>query len=170
MEITPKTNINALLRAYPELEAYLMQLNKKYKKLKNPVLRRTVGRIATLTQVAKIGGFEVLDLVNRLRSEVDQPPLGETAVKTVAEETEKQPEWAKTAPTVTLDGTALLDAEKNPLTEMSRAIKTLKPAEVLCLTTDFLPVPLIDTFREQGYAVWSETCSESDYRTYILGR
>ncbi|OQX60002.1 MAG: hypothetical protein B5M52_01560 [Helicobacteraceae bacterium 4484_230] len=170
MEITPKTNINALLQAYPELEAYLMQLNKKYKKLKNPVLRRTVGRIATLTQVAKIGGFEVLDLVNRLRSEVAQPPLGETAVETEAKEVEKRPEWAKAVPAVTLDGTALLDAEKNPLTEVSKAMKTLEPAEVLCLTTDFSPAPLIDTFREQGYAVWSEEYNENDYRTYILSR
>ncbi len=166
MDITPKTNINKLLEAYPQLESYLMGINKKYRKLKNPVLRRTVGRIATLTQVAKVGGFEVGDLVDRLRKEVGQPPLGADA-EVPAETAEPKPDWADTPPSVTLDGTALLDAEKNPLAEVSKALKKMEKGEILCLETDFLPAPLIDTFREQGLEVYSTARSETDYCTKV---
>ncbi len=167
MEITPQTNINALLKAYPELESFLMGLNKKYKKLKNPVLRKTVGRIATLTQVAKIGGFETADLVNRLRKEVGQAPLDVSENTAENAAAEPKPAWAGKAPAVTIDATALLDAQKNPLGEVSKALKTLAADETLCLTSDFLPEPLIDTFRDQGYDVWSEQRDEEHYRTYI---
>ena len=71
MKITPQTKIHDLLKTYPKLERFLMDLNPKYKKLKNPVLRRTVARIATLTQVAKIGGYDPIELVNMLRKRWD---------------------------------------------------------------------------------------------------
>jgi TusA-related sulfurtransferase len=167
MEITPKTNINALLKAYPQLEAYLMQLHPKYKKLKNPVLRRTVGRIATLTQVAMVGGFDVTDLVNRLRAEVGQPPLVGSAPSPEPAGDAERPAWSEAEPAAVIDAVALLEAEKNPLAEASRALKALAPGEVLRIDSDFLPAPLIDTFTEQGHAVHAIEEGPDLYRTYV---
>jgi len=164
-EITPKTKINDLLNAYPQLEAFLMQLNPKYKKLKNPILRRTVAKIATLTQVAKIGGYETLDLVNRLREEVGQPPLNETDIEESREE--EAPSWIQREPKIIVDANKLLDDEKNPLAEVSRELKKLGGGEILLIESDFLPSPLIDTFKEQGYEVYADEAADGKFLTYI---
>jgi len=65
--ITPKTKIYDLLEAYPQLEDPLITAAPQFKKLKNPILRRTIARVTTLSQAATIGGIRVEDLVNALR-------------------------------------------------------------------------------------------------------
>ena len=52
--ITPKTKVLELVEAYPELEDTLIHYVPAFKQLKNPVLRRTVGRVATLQQAEKV--------------------------------------------------------------------------------------------------------------------
>ena len=167
MEITPETKIHALLESYPELESFLMKLNPKYKKLKNPVLRRTVARIATLAQVAKIGGYEPLGLVNLLREELGLEPLKASQSKTQNEPTQERPDWARKEPALTLDGNALLDEEKNPLAEVRKALKKLPEGSVILLTTDFYPAPMIETFQNEGLKVWNEE-ETGVYKTFII--
>lgn len=70
--ISPKTKVLQLIEAYPQLEDILISHVPTFKKLKNPVLRKTVAKIATLQQAASIGNIEVGDLINILRKEVGQ--------------------------------------------------------------------------------------------------
>jgi hypothetical protein len=65
--ITPKTKVLQLIEAYPQLEDVLIAYVPAFKKLKNPVLRKTVAKIATLQQAASIGNVQVSDLINHLR-------------------------------------------------------------------------------------------------------
>ena len=53
--ISPKTKVGELLDAYPELEQLLMAMSPAFEKLKNPVLRRTVAKVATLQQISVAG-------------------------------------------------------------------------------------------------------------------
>lgn len=48
--ITPKTKVLELIETYPELEDILIEYAPAFKKLKNPLLRKTVAKIATLQQ------------------------------------------------------------------------------------------------------------------------
>ena len=70
--ITPKTKILQLIEAYPQLEEVLVKYAPAFKKLKNPTLRKTVAKIATLQQAAAIGNVKDEDLINHLRKEVGQ--------------------------------------------------------------------------------------------------
>ena len=70
--ITPKTKVLELIETFPQLEDILIEYSPAFKKLKNPVLRKTVAKIASLQQAATIGGVKVEDLINRLRKEVGQ--------------------------------------------------------------------------------------------------
>ena len=167
MEVTTKTNINSLLETYPELEEFLMKLNKKYKKLKNPVLRRTVARIATLSQVARIGGYEPLELTNIIRKKLGQKAIDDTGLVKEGIQKEK-PSWIEGEPSVVVNGNEMLDGGKNPLAEINKILKTMKPGEFILLKTDFLPSPMIDTFQEQGQDTWSEEISTDSFETYIL--
>ncbi len=70
--ITPKTRLGELLETYPDLEPVLLELSPAFQKLKNPVLRKTVAKVATLQQAASLGNIPVTLIINRLRAEVGQ--------------------------------------------------------------------------------------------------
>ena len=75
MEINPNTKLFDLLKQYPQLENKIVTIAPPFKNLKNPVLRKTVAKLATLEKVARIGNLDTVTFVNRLRHEVGQPEL-----------------------------------------------------------------------------------------------
>ncbi|HKK01918.1 MAG TPA: DUF438 domain-containing protein, partial [Desulfuromonadales bacterium] len=70
MGITESITINELLSKYPYLQDYLIRRSPKFKKLSNPVIRSTMGKIATVTQAATIGGIDPKQLVDELNEEI----------------------------------------------------------------------------------------------------
>ena len=68
LPISPETTVGAMLDAYPELESVLVEMAPAFAKLRNPVVRRTVAKVATLEQAARIGGISLPALILRLRN------------------------------------------------------------------------------------------------------
>ncbi len=71
-EITLDTKIADLLNDYEGMKDILIDINPKFKKLNNPILRRTVAKVATVKQASIVGGMRPLELLNRLREAVGQ--------------------------------------------------------------------------------------------------
>ncbi len=171
-EITLETKIADLLNNYEGMKEILIGINPKFKKLNNPVLRRTLGKIASVRQAAVVGNMDPKDLVDQLRKAVGQEPICEDCeIKTdecfipVAEK--ERPEWANQESQTTLDANALLDADKNPLAEVHNALRTLQPGQMLTLKADFQPEPLIEEFTKQGHATYTYQADTGEYITYI---
>ncbi|MDX1708477.1 MAG: DUF438 domain-containing protein, partial [Desulfobacterales bacterium] len=72
MEINANTKIDDLLKQYPFLEDFLVALSPKFKGLKNPIMRKTIGKVATLGKVAGIGGLDPDDFLAALTKEIDR--------------------------------------------------------------------------------------------------
>ncbi len=70
MTIDAKTKLADLLKAYPFLLDFLAGWSPKYDKLRNPLLRNTVGKLATLDQVAALGDVALGDLFAAIGGEV----------------------------------------------------------------------------------------------------
>lgn len=70
MRLDGSTKLQALLKNYPYLLDVLVSLSPEYAKLKNPVLRQTLGRFATLEQVADQGKIPLSSLLARLEQEI----------------------------------------------------------------------------------------------------
>ncbi len=66
MKLSPDTRVNDLLKKYPFIKEFLVELDSHFKALENPILRKTLGRVATLSKVAMIGGIEL----NKLLAEI----------------------------------------------------------------------------------------------------
>ena len=84
LTLTPKTTIHTLLKEYPFLLDYLAEYHPEFKKLTNPVLRRTVGRMATLDTVAEQGNVPLNVLIEDIADEVERktgarPPIADVA-------------------------------------------------------------------------------------------
>ena len=84
LTLTPKTTVHTLLKEYPFLLDFLAGYHPEFKKLTNPVLRRTVGRMATLDAVAEQGNVPLNRLTDDIASEVERqtgkrPPIADVA-------------------------------------------------------------------------------------------
>lgn len=132
--ITPATKVAELLESWPELEAVLIAQAPAFRRLKNPVLRRTVARVATLEQAAGVGGVPARELVAALRraAGLEAGEGGGTPGAGAEAGSEAVPEWAATGRVVeTLDAEALLDAGEVPLARVNARAKELRDGELL---------------------------------------
>jgi len=74
MEIKPETKLFDLLGEYPFLAEFLANYNPEYRKLRNPVIRNTMGRIATLEKVAEMGRVPVERLIADISEAIRRAP------------------------------------------------------------------------------------------------
>ncbi len=160
------TTVAELLNNYKDMKNILISINPKFKKLNNPILRRTLAKLATVKQAAVIGGMDAIELLNKLRKSVGQEPLKVKNKKEIIID-EKRPKWAEKEPTFTLNANKILDKEKNPLAESAKILRKLKPNETLQIISDFRPEPLIEEFERQGYKVASFTYDKKIFYTMI---
>jgi DUF438 domain-containing protein len=72
MEIGANTKIDDLLKEYPFLEDFLVTLSPKFKGLKNPIMRKILGKVATLSKVADIGGLDLDNFIEALTNEINR--------------------------------------------------------------------------------------------------
>lgn len=72
MELHEKAKINDLLKKHPELLDFLINKWPTFKKLKNPVLRKTIGKMATLNQAAAMAGIDVSTLLTEIAGEIER--------------------------------------------------------------------------------------------------
>jgi DUF438 domain-containing protein len=82
MNIGPKTKIDELLKKYPFLLDFLAGLSPRYAKLKNPVMRKTIGRVANLQQVAGFGEMALAELLPKVQAEIKRIAGEEVAIET----------------------------------------------------------------------------------------
>lgn len=184
LEITPQTRIGALLAAYPELEVELLKLSSVFSRLKNPVLRRTVGNVATLAQAAAMARMSPVVLVNELRSRVGMGPLGDdgsavpagaaaagapaAGAPAAGAAAGTPPEWFDaTRIAARLDADAYLDRGEHPISEAYRLASTLPAGGILAIKSAFVPVPLIENLGRTGYESWTEPKAEGAFLTYV---
>lgn len=153
--ITPDTKVATLLSHYPELEDVLIDMAPPFKKLRNPILRRSVAKVASLRQAAAVGGISVYDLVNGLRSTVGQNPISGTPIEDRASYFSSKPEWFDRGRVVESMVEAELDPDVMPLNPLIRRATELGAGEIIELVTTYLPAPGIDIMRAKGFLAWS---------------
>ncbi len=153
--IHPETTVGALLAAYPQAESVLIEMAPAFEKLRNPLLRRTVAKVATLEQAARIGGVSLQVMVLRLRELVGQGGAEIRANGSLEPEGDADSWLVHGRVVEEIDADAMLERGVHPIGRIREAVKTLGPGEVIALRSSFRPQPLIETMRRSGLAVRS---------------
>jgi len=145
LDITPSVTVHELLEEYPQLEEVLIGIAPPFKKLKNPFLRKTIAKVATIKHISSVGGV----------------PLGELIAK--------QPKWFSTDKvTLTVEEDKLENKDEMTLVAIMRGAKDVKAGEIIELVTTFLPAPGIDTLRSKGYSIWVKKEDGGIIKSYFL--
>jgi uncharacterized protein (DUF2249 family) len=167
--INPQMKVGDLLDQYPELEETLIIIAPAFSKLKNPVLRRTIARVATLQQAALTGNVAVHEVVNRLRAAAGQNPEADTPTVDAGQAaTTAVPAWLSGAKErVEFDARPVLASGAHPLQEVFSRLQQLPEGAVLDLVTPFYPAPLVDAVRAKGWEVVPSTRGDDVFVTSI---
>lgn len=155
MIISPKTKIGELLEAHPELESVLIEMSPAFKKLRNPVLRRTIARVATIQQISVVGGIPVETIINLLRKELGQSDI-QTDARAPEYVTAAPPSWFdETKITQRFDATPVINGGESPMNDVLRKAMILREDEIFELQTPFVPAPVLDMLREKKFQVYT---------------
>ncbi|HEC42631.1 MAG TPA: DUF1858 domain-containing protein [Bacteroides sp.] len=164
--ITPKTKVGELLDAYPELEPVLMSLAPAFKKLKNPVLRKTIGKVATLQQAASLGGIPVTEIINTLRAEVGQDIADN--MESDGDIIYEKPGWfEEELVKVRFDATPLINSGEHPMKEVFVHLGKTHNNKIFLLVTPFVPAPIIEMITKKGYAHYCQKIHEDEFHTFF---
>jgi hypothetical protein len=166
MLITAKSKLFEVLEAYPFLEEQIVHIAPPFQNLKNPVLRRTVGKLATLETVAQVGGMDADRLVNTLRRAVGQDELqADVSAQPVIELpplAADDPAWISGEPQFFVNGIELLRRGDVPLGKVNELLPQLEPGRTLLLITDFEPAPILDAMHKQERRVYHKKSPTND--------
>lgn len=165
MNITPDTKIAELLKEFPQLETTLIKYSSAFSALKNPVLRRTVAKVTSLQQAAKVGNVSIVEMVDALRAEVGQPPLYES--NSMVENTENELEFSPLNITHHFDARPIIEAGDHPKDAIFDLAKTLKIGDCLEILTPFPPVPIADLLKKHGFNVSISSPKDGVVKTYV---
>jgi hypothetical protein len=163
--ITPDSKLGDLLERWPQLEGVLLELSPHFEALRNPVLRRTVAKLATLRQVSAVSGVGLGLLVARLRAGAGLAPV---AVEDEGGAPQERPVWATpSAVTRTHDARPAIAGGAHPMARVLGDLATLVGGEVYALVTPFVPAPLVDLARGKGFDAFSASEGDDVVRTYF---
>jgi len=165
LEITPKTKIAEIVEAYPELKEKIIALAPAFKKLQNPILMKTVARMTSLAQAAKVGDLDLMHFVNTLRETVGQPPLN---IEAAQQNSDEPPLWFKTGTIVkSIDARPMLEKGEHPVGLVLQEVDKLGEGEILELITPFVPAPLIGKAEDKGFVTWTLPRSSEEFKNYF---
>ena len=167
MIISPESKIGDLLDAYPEAEAALIAIAPKFKALKNPVLRRTVAKVATLEQAARVADMPVNELVRSLRQALGQDAgaldeeAGDSKIAGDA------PDWIADGAKREFDADAMLAKGETPVGKVSEALAGMAAGEALLVRSTFQVAPLIDAMKAKGHEVFTRKTGDDAWEAWV---
>ena len=169
LELTLDAKLGAVLDRWPELLGTLVELSPRFRALEQPLLRKTLGRVATLRQVATAGGVGPETLLARFRAASGLPPLA--APPAVETPPAGRPAWAHPAAVAARrDARVDVEAGAHPLPHVLQDLAALGDGEVYELLTPFIPAPLLDLAARDGYESYPELDPDAPFVRTLFRR
>ncbi len=175
MKITPQTKIVEMIKAHPELVTVLASYNSHFELLRNPIMRKTFARFATVSHAAKVAGVNLADLIKLMNN-----AIGET----VSDADMVDREDSKISPDIpiypvkdiieqrhikitNLDVREVMKNHGEPFPVIMQAVAKVKQGEALVLETIFEPAPLYDVLQKKGFEHQTEMLAEDHYKIWF---
>ena len=165
MEINSDTKISHVFRENKDAIDAIAGINKHFRKLKNPVLRKVLAPRITIKDAAKIGNISTGEILQKLAAIGFQVVYDEETVSAPVQETRDPTEDITNI--VTLDVRPVIAAGADPFKEIMGAIKKMDDSATLEIINVFEPTPLIGILKGKGYKTWTDKIGEEEYHTFF---
>lgn len=70
--ITSETTIGDLVKEYPYIKDYIMDLSPNYENLKNPIVFKTMSKVASLDMISQKGDFQTNELISKIVKRIEE--------------------------------------------------------------------------------------------------
>ncbi|HCN84473.1 MAG TPA: hypothetical protein DIT07_12750 [Sphingobacteriaceae bacterium] len=163
--INAQTKISQLLEVDCDLVIKtLVNLNKKFSRLKNPLLRKLLVKRVSIADACKMSKTEITDFMWSMkqigfRVTNEMPPENDLSVITGS--------FREPFDYLELDVRPLLAQDKDPLKEILSCIKMLEENQGLKLVNTFEPFPLIHLLAGKGFSYRVEHVNANTVITYF---
>lgn len=167
-EIVPEMLVGEMLKNYPELKEVLIEMSPIFMRLKNPILRRSVEKSATLKQVAAVGNISEESLVNKLRIAAGYSEINIEGHNSVLKE---KSGWVKNEKIKSqYDISSDLENQIHPSIKIKQEMADLKSGEMFLILTPFIPAPKLAILERKGFEIFTEKLNENSFRTFVKRR
>ena len=170
--IDRKDRVAAVLAGREHLVEIFVSASPAFAMLRDPLARRTMARMVTVEQAARIAGIDAAALVGALNA-----ALGASGAPAASPPAPAPEAAADAAPAGLLETPAdrlkVLDvredlrAGREPLRRILDAVRGLSADQVLQLRATFEPVPLYAVLEKQGLAHFTERLAADDWRIWF---
>jgi hypothetical protein len=169
MKIKNITTLDALITEYPQLKLTITGVLPEFGNLEQPQLREKVLATTTVEHLARKAGMEVFDLIRDLEQAAGLSTAEEGLSSDTLEYAPADPDWIKVDPKHRIDGVEMLSRGEHPLSIIKASLEEMKPDQVILLTTNFHPNPMIEAMIETGAEVFSRKDINEDtlFLTFI---
>lgn len=167
MKITEKSKISDLINHDEGVIDIIAAINKNFKKLKNPILRKVLAPRVNIAQAAKIGGVSpsvILQSLERLGFELDNTKPIEQNEKPIQENKQEM----KHMETITLDVRPILENGTDPFQAIMAQLKTMNDDQALMIINTFEPIPLLNILKDKGYSYDTSRPAENEVHTLLF--
>ena len=169
-KVTADTKIAHALAADPGLVERLAAFHPAFKRLRNPILRRTMARIANFADAARIAGVSLEALLEIANGAAPSSRTPAPAARVDEPVTAAAPDWVTMldpAAATRLDVRPILAAGEDPFARIMAAVAKLAPGGVLVLEAPFDPAPLRRVLASKGFAEHAECLAPDHWRVHF---
>jgi len=182
MPVRPDQKISSVLNEHPELLDVLVAQSPTFNRLKNPLMRKTFARLATVSQAAGVAGIPPAELLRVLNGalgvQIDhavavEPDLGASppvlgailgGAPPGSAGSEQPPAWLGQATVAAeLDARELQRRGEDPFFVIQDAARTVSVGQAFRLRNTFQPFPLYGVLGAKGFVHWVEELGPDDW-------
>jgi hypothetical protein len=164
--ITPSTRISSILKNCPQALEAIISISPSFEKLRNPVLRKLLAGRVTIKDATRIGKCSeqkffnaLLPLGLRFEGFGDKSKGEELAYSSFTGERKKS--------AVIIDIRRDLISGTDPLDTIIKALNRLEESELLCIVTQFEPLPLLRIIGKRGFSFEIATDADENVLVWI---
>jgi len=166
MKVTKDTKISKILKENPASIDVIAGINSNFKKLQNPILRRSLATRVSVKDAARIGKVPVNDFLKALEKIGFEVSFVKDDFKNDSNLTVMPPDFSNKE-IITLDVRPIIAQGKDPFGYINKTAKSIKPKQVLLIINDFEPIPLIDYLTGKNFVHWMTQDDKGNYLTYF---
>jgi len=170
MVISAKTKISKLIEHNAATIDVISSINKHFKKLKNPLLRKALAPRVNIADAARIGGVPVCVMIDKLKEigfKIDDDCGCETASPKDKYRLSKKDSDMRKETIVELDVRPILEGGTDPFEAIMAKLKTMDESHTLLIINTFEPIPLLNILKKKGYAYETERPENGVVHTYL---